>query len=274
MHNKPLKPKKGNSIIYIILIILVIIVMATLKRCASNVDESNGNDNPSQETINIAIEYSPLSLYTYDDTLGGFAYDVMRLIGNHFNKNIKFHPIVTLKNTMDDLMAGKYDMVIAQYPETKEDKDKYLFSEALYIDSQVLIQLKDSEGKTAVNNQLELAGDTVVIIKDSPMLQRIENLSHEIGDTIHVIVDENYGPEQLFLRVATGEVKYAVINKSIATQMAKKYPNVDCSTKISFSQFQSVILKKDEKALCDSLNNWIKEIKGTPQFKKLQSRYF
>ena len=46
MHNKPLKPKKGNYIIYIILIILVIIVMATLKRCASNVDERNGNDNP------------------------------------------------------------------------------------------------------------------------------------------------------------------------------------------------------------------------------------
>ena len=270
---KPLKTKKGNYIIYLLLIAIVIMAMAALKRCASTT-KGYDNDNLSNVTINVAIEYSPLSLYTYNDTLGGFCYDVMRLIESRFGKNMKFHPIVTLKNTMDDLLDGKYDMVIAQFPETKEDKDKYLFSEALYIDNQVLIQLKKENDKIVINNQLELAGDTVVVVKGSPMIQRIESLSQEIGDTIHIVEDENYGPEQLFLRVATGEVKYAVINKSIATQMAKRYPEVDCGTKISFSQFQSVILRKDETALCDSLNNWITGIKNTRQFKELQSRYF
>ncbi len=273
MH-KPFNTKKGNYIIYLLLIAIVIMAMAALKHCSSTNTGYGSDDKTSNESINVAIEYSPLSLYTYDDTLGGFCYDAMRLIESRFGKNMKFHPIVTLKNTMEGLMDGKYDMVIAQFPETKEYKDKYLFSEELYIDSQVLIQLKDYKGNVSVNNQLELAGDTVVVVKGSPMIQRIKSLSQEIGDTIHIVEDENYGPEQLFLRVATGEVKYAVINKSIATQMAKKYPKVDCGTNISFSQFQSVILRKDKTAMCDSLNNWITEIKSTKQFKELQSRYF
>lgn len=265
--------KKGSFALYIILIIVIIAMMITLKHCNWTGGASHMSEN-NNDTIDIAIEYSPLSLYTYDDTLGGFSYDFMRLVETVSKHKFVFHPIVSLENTLDGIDKGKYDMAIAQYPATKENRNKYLFSEALYLDRQVLIQLKDSSNIVAIKSQLDLANDTVYVVKDSPMRSRLANLSHEIGDTIYVVEDNNYGPEQLFLLVATGEIKYAVINETIASELSERYPAVDYNTKISFTQFQPVILSQSDSILCDSLNGWIKRAKLLPQFKSLQSRYF
>lgn len=89
------------------------------------------------------------------------------------------------------------------------------------------------------------------IVKDSPMRERVEALSREIGDTIHIQTENSYGPEQLFLKVVTGEIDFAVINSHIAHQLAKKYADkVDVSRDISFSQLQSWVLKKGNTDLC------------------------
>ena len=265
------KLKKGNIALYIILIAIVIVAMASLKRCIA-VNETA--TTPSDGTINVAIEYSPLSLYTYDDTLGGFCYDFMRLVENVSKRKFVFHPIVTLENTLSDLDNGKYDMVVAQFPATKENKIRFLLSDALHLDKQVLIQRKNDSGGIDVKSQLDLADETVFIVKGSPMYSRLENLSREIGDTIHIAEDAIYGPEQLFLRTATGEIKYAVINETIAAELSEHYPNVDYSVEISFSQFQPVILRANDSIMCDSLNCWIKKVKLSKAYKSLQSRYF
>lgn len=265
-----MKPKTGNIIVYIVLLFVVIIMMIFLKRGS----HENTDDKLIGNTINIAIEYSPLALYTYDDTLGGFCYDFMRMVEGVSHHKFKFHPIVSLERTLTELDNGMYDMVIAQFPTTKENKNKYLFSEALYIDQQVLVQQKDSLGEISIKSQLDLANDTVYIVKGSPMRSRLASLSREIGETIYVAEDVNYGPEQLFLRTATGEIKYSVINEKIAAMLSQRYPNIDYSTKISFSQFQPVIMRSTDTTLCDSLNLWIDIIKQSPEGKALQSRYF
>ena len=269
-HN--LTPKKGNIFIYLALIAIVIASMVALKHCTNNA--AKDTDIADTGNINIAIEYSPLSLYTYDDTLGGFCYDFLRLIEKRSNHKFTFHPVVTLESTLTGLGKGTYDMVVAQFPATKDNQNKYLFSEALYLDHQVLVQLKNNNGNVTAKSPLDLVHDTVYVVKGSPMRSRIENLSREIGDTIFVAEDANYGPEQLFLRVATGEIEYAVINQSIASSLATHYTNVDYATGISFTQFQPIILRKTDTTLCDSLNYWIEAEKNTPQFKSLQSRYF
>ena len=96
-----------------------------------------------------------------------------------------------------------------------------------------------------------------------------------LGSEIYIVVDETYGPEQLFLQVASGEIDYAVINESIATSLAQQYNGtVDVTTAISFTQFQSWVLSKKNTALCDSLNAWLKYVQQLPQFDKISSRYF
>jgi ABC-type amino acid transport substrate-binding protein len=120
----------------------------------------------------------------------------------------------------------------------------------------------------------DLAGKTLYIVSDAPTRLRIHNLSREIGDTIYIQEEKTYGAEQLIMMVATGEIDLAVCDKAIAQQMSKDYPQIDCNTDISFTQFQSWALRKDDSILLDSLNKWISEIQKEDKYKKLYNSYF
>lgn len=276
MLKKISQTKKWQVALYVALLAIVIVLMVLLRNCGNDeglvgahnrVVQSSGGD-----TIDVAIEYSPLSYYTYGDTLGGFNYEFLKLLGTTCGMHFKFHPIVSLQTGLDGLKRGTYDVMAAQFPVTRENKEHYLFTSALYLDNQVLVQRND-EG-IVIGSQLDLAGDTVNIVKGSPMRERIMSLSREIGDTIYVVQDSVYGPEQLFLMVSTGDIKYAVINESIARKLASTHPNVDVSQAISFTQFQSLTLDKGEIELCDKLNDAILKVKKMPHYNELLKKYF
>lgn len=263
--------KRGQMILYVVLLAAVVAFMVALSMCDKPVPDSD--EQPSGgDTLDIAIEYSPVTYYTYDDTLGGYNYDLLRIISDSVGCPMKFHPVVTLEKALSGLEDGRYDVVVAQYPMTAGDTSRFCFTQPIYIDQQVLVQRRGSQ---AIHSQLDLAGDTVWVVKGSPMLGRIASLSREIGDTIYVHVDDIYGPEQLMMMVAGGEIRYAVVNRSIARAMASRLPNLDRSVPISLSQFQSWIVSKDRKSLCDSLNRWHSQVKcDTATYLGLQRRYF
>lgn len=265
---------KPNMKVYIALLIVAVAAMVALYRCAGrggNVGHIAGSDG---DTIDVAIEYAPLSLYMYDDTLGGFNYDLLRLLEREEGLCVKMHPVVNLKESLEKLDNGVYDIVVAQVPATVEFKQRYLFSDSIYLDRQILVQLKDSVGNTKVKTQLDLAGKTLYAVGGSPAISRIHNLSRELGDTINVMPETRYGQEQLFLMVASGEIDYAVINYRIAESLSAQYPQVDISTDISFNQLQSWIMRKDDVVLCDSLNVWLRRIRKEPSYQETYSRYF
>lgn len=273
MNRKNLPVRNRQMWLYLVLLLIVVVSMNTLRHCprssSAPVFRHSGGD-----TLDVAIEYSPLSFYSYADTMGGFNYDVLRLLASRHGLKFKFHPVTSLSVALKGLKDKHFDIVAAQFPVTQENRKHYLFTEPLYIDRQVLVQRCDSARNHKIKSQLDIAGCTLHIVAGSPMKQRIEGLSREIGDSIGIVEDAEYGPEQLFLLVATGEIDFAVINENIAKHLAKNHPNVDVSTAISFSQFQALTLRKQSTALCDSLNQWIPEIKETAQYKKLHHRYF
>ncbi len=264
------KMKKGQPGVYIALLVVVITSMVLLSKCSKTASSSIAEE----KVLKVAIEYAPLSCYTYNDTIGGFSYDLLKLIAKHGGVKVDFTSVVTLNTSLSELRNGKYDIVVAEFPVTKESRDEYLFTDPIYLDREVLVQRKKQDGSRKINSQLDLAKDTVYVIKGAPMTQRLENLGREIGDTIYVKTEDVYGPEQLFIRVATGEVEYAVLNEKLSKQMGKKYPNVDITTGISFTQFQSWIVNKNNKELLDNLNKWLKEVKKTQEYEKLRQRYF
>lgn len=276
LHNNT-KAKNTPLIIYAILLIIAVVAMIALKRCGNvHFGSKAGFVQSGGDTLDIGIEYSPITYYTYNDTLGGFDYDLLRLISSQQQVPMKFHPIVTLEKALDGVQKGDFDLVAAQFPVTTQNKQQYLFTDPVYLDRQVLVQRKDPKnGKAHVKSQLDLADCTLHIVKGSPMKERIEGLSREIGGDIHIVVDDVYGPEQLFLQVVTGEIDYAVMNEAIATSLAKNYSKkVDVSTAISFSQFQSWVLNRHSTELCDKFNAWLQQVKESAPYSKLTSRYF
>lgn len=274
MKKNPHSARNKQLLLYGLLLVVVGAAMAALNHCSrsqvaamrSPLHHSGG------DTIDVAIEYSPATYYTYADTIGGYSHDLLEQVSQLAQRPIKFWPIVTLSTALEALQQGQCDIVVAQYPLTADARDDYAFTRPVHIDKQVLV---GRAGPEMARSQLDLAGDTVWIVKGSPMRDRIASLSREIGDTIHVAVDEVYGPEQLVLRVASGEIKYAVVNGAIAHEMAQRVPGLDVSLDISLSQFQSWIVKHDNLSLRDSLDSWISVLQAdTAAYNGLQRRYY
>lgn len=261
------KAPRGGIILS--LAIMAVGILVTVRGCSSPVGR-NGYEyvRGSGDTINIAIDYSPMSLYRYGDTLGGFNYTMMKEMAAMYGDKIKFYPMSSITDALADLDNGKYDIVVSDLPVTALQKEKYRFTEPVYLDKQVLIS-RDTTLRTA----LDLAGKNIWVVAGSPAEERMENLAREIGDTIILHKDGEHNAEQLFMLTATGDVKAAVINEDIAAKLAREHPEVQITTPVSFNQFESWVVNKDRKALADTLDARIKRFKTTPQYEALVRRY-
>lgn len=272
---KQLKPKATyRMVLYIALLLCAIVAMWMLGRCSSSRTASERVYEKSDgDTIDVAIELSPMSIYTYADTLGGFNYDLARAVGESSNLNLRFHPIVSIEKAIEGLDNGTFDIVVADLPLTVEYQEKYACSEPVYLDKQVLVQRRDSAGNVEVSHQLDLAGKTVWVVANTPVASRLRNLAAEIGDTIYVHEQKEYNSEQLFILTAIGDVKLSVVNEKVASAMKDNYPDVDLSTDVSFTQFQTWLMRKNDSLLVKPVNEGLLKIKATKDYENLIRRY-
>ncbi len=262
--------------LYLALLLFAVLAMVSIRTCSSSSKSWRGylSEHSDGDTIDVAIEYSPLSLYRYADTLGGFNYDILRSIMTENRVRFKFHPMVSLSRGLEGLEDGTFDVIVADMPMSADFMENFVYTEPVYLDRQVLVQLRDSTGRKPIESQLDLAGKEVWVPANSPIGSRIRNLASEIGDTIIVMQDDEYGSEQLFLLTATGEIGLSVVNERVAKALVKDYPNVDIGTDVSFTQFQSWLMRKDDGAMTDSINSMIVRFKNSDVYKSLVKRYF
>lgn len=264
----------GRLSLYLGLLLAAFITMWLIRTCCIPSPFSKAGTKPSGgDTLDVAIDYGPMSLFTYDDTLGGFNYDMIRGMATANGLKVKFHPVTTPGSSIEGLENGLYDIVVSDIAATAEASENVVFTEPVYLDKQVLVQKKDSLGNAEVSSQLDLAGREVWVTSGSPSAMRLRNLSAEIGDTILVKEDPDYGSEQLVMMVAVGDIPLAVVNEKTALRLAGEYPGIDVSTAISFTQFQTWALRKKEMELTDSVNSMIKRYKQTDGYKDLLRRY-
>lgn len=267
---------KGNGRIGLLVLLLAggLALMWSLRQCSSapaKIDSKSAKSGG--DTIDVAIEYSPMSLYIYADTLGGLNYDALRIIASHLNLTVKIHPLSSVEQALEGLDNGMFDIVVADIPATLGHGEDYRFSEPVYLDRQVLVQRIDSMGTAEITTPLDLANRHVWVASGSPAIERLRNLSEEIGDTIFIEQEAQYGSEQIFLLVASGQIPLAVVNEGIALSLAKKYSTVDVSQSVSFTQFQSWAMRKDNDSLAVAIDSAIAGFKNSTEYRNLLNRY-
>lgn len=258
------KPRKGQLIALVALLVLVLGMMVMMMKCSHSAGQrvnpfSSGFTPAGGDTLNVAIELNPSVYRVNGDTIVGRDYAILQAISQEKGIPIKYHPFVPLDMALQALDSGIVDVVVTSRPSNSSIKDRYLMTDPVYIDRQILVQRADSASKV-ISSQVDLGGDTVWLPPHASFRSRLENLSAEIGDTIIIKSSPDYSAEALFILVATGKIKYAVINEDIARELLPEFDNVDISVPLSFSQFQSWALRKDATALCDSLNLWLKAL--------------
>lgn len=264
-HSKFLIPRR---VLVIALAILAVGIIVSIRHIHSSGRAGYEYQPGRGDTINVAIAYSPMSLYRYADTLGGFNYEMLREMGRMYGDKLKFYPVTSVSKSLDELSDGMYDILVADIPVTASLKERFRLSVPVYTDRMVLVS-RD----TTINSTLELAGRQVWVVSGAPSVERLQNLSREIGDSIHIRDSHTYSAEQLVMLVAAGEIPRAVVNRAVAERLMAEYPDLKISTHISFSQFQSWIMNKKRIRLADTIDSQIERFKLTPEYQALIEKF-
>lgn len=264
--------QKPRLWVLIALLAVTICAMFFIKECSHKVPQAifQGGAYPPKakgDTLDVAIEISPLVYSLAGDTATGLDYNIMRLIEQKYNQPVKFHPYAPLQWALKGLENGNFDVLIGSLPSTVQLKTAVPLTIPIYIDRQILIQnVPDSLTITAPE---QLAGLEVWISKGSPVAERIHNLSAEIGDTIIIRGDEVLTPEHLIMMVGAGKIPRAVVPQGAMKNLQSVYPSINSTVPISFSQFQAWAVTPKKPDLLNALNKRIEEIKTTPQYNLL-----
>lgn len=269
----PIRPKYGQTALYLALLIMVFIAMSMTRRCSSSAPlPALLQGNSKGDTVDVAILYGPTSYYLYGDSLGGINYDMLRLFGKESGTPVKFWPVVNLHDALNRLENGTYSM-LASLPSDNSVKRRFLTTNSVFLDRLVLIQLADTNGTVPINSALGLAGDTVHIPLDSPAASRLSNLSDEIGDTIFIRMEKEMSEEYLCMMVSTGKMRLAVVNEKTAVRMQREYPYLSYDNPVSFTQFQVWLMNKSDTALLHKTDRWLENFQQTERYKNIINKY-
>ncbi|MDR2388937.1 MAG: transporter substrate-binding domain-containing protein [Tannerellaceae bacterium] len=264
-------------VLYAVLLFLAARIMYLLRQpLAPHLTPRDYAEIKEEGILRIITEYSPSGYFISGDTTEGFQYELSRAIAEISGLEVHVLLEMSLMESFKALENNKCDIVAQNIPLTSEIKDHYLFTEPIVLNKQILVQrtAHANGGIEPLRNHLDLAGKTIHVPKDSPALHRLKHLEHEIGDSVYVIEDETCSAEQLIIKVAKGEIDYAVCDRLIAVTLKDKLPEIDLNTDISFTQQQAWVLRKNSPVLADSLNQWIGKARESGLFDEIYKRYY
>lgn len=257
-----MKSKKTLSL-YLGLLALVLLLMATLRILNRREPMETGpRDYPEikeEHVLRIAIEYNSNSYHVSGDTLAGEDYDLCKLIEKKSGLKVEIYPEMNLNNSLDGLKERRIDVVARNIPITSVGKEEFRFTNPINRSRLVLVQrtMEANGGKEPIRNQLDLGGKNIYIQQGSAARLRIENLSVEMADSIFIKEEPLYGEEQLIIKVAKGEIDYAICEEKIAQKLVKLYPEIDILTAVGFTQLRGWAVRPESTILLDSLNAWL-----------------
>ena len=103
--------------------------------------------------LRLVTEYNQSGYYVAGDTIEGFQYELSQAIAQLSGLEIQIFLEMSLAESFDMLEENNCDAVARNIPITSEIKEKYLFTEPIVLDKQVLIQRTE-----AANNGLKHHG--------------------------------------------------------------------------------------------------------------------
>ncbi|MDE6831333.1 MAG: transporter substrate-binding domain-containing protein [Muribaculaceae bacterium] len=274
---KQLKPITGRLFYYTFLLGGAVLLMFFIRWCSQPGSDPYPRSyvRPGGDTLNIAIEFSPMGVYAADDSLSGFYYDLLNELSKKHNRPIHITGFSRADDMLSLLSDGTLDIVIADIPLTADMKSQYGYTRPLLINRQVLVQLRDTTTNTIpYPTHLSLIGKTVYLPVNSPFKTRLQNLAKEMGGEINIKEHSEYGAEQLIISVALGETPNAVVNSRLAKILQRDYPLLDASIELSLNQFQSWLFNPKDTLLRDSIDAWLDDFKASKKYQVLTEKYF
>lgn len=220
------------------------------------------------DTIRIGTEgtYAPFSFHDASNKLVGFDVDIGRAIAKQLGVKAEF-----VEGKWDGLIAGlnvgRYDAVINQVGITPERQAKYDFSDP-YISSEAVLIVR--EDNTSIKTFDDIKGKRSA----NTLTSNFGKLAAQHGAEVVPV----QGFNDAISLLTSGRVD-ATINDYLSyldfkkQQPAAKVKVVAHDSSAEFSN-SGVLLRKDQPALREAVNQAIKAIKADGTYKEISVRYF
>ncbi len=251
------------------------------------VEDSVSVDLPEireRDTLRAITTYSSTSYFVYRGQPMGFEFELLQRLADNLGVNLKIVVADNIDNLFEMLHEGKGDVIAHDLTITKRRTREVAFTEQIMTTHQVLVQRKPKNWRkmklheinaALIRNPVDLIGKKVYVRRNSSYYSRLLNLSDEIGGDIEIVAaDGDETTEQLIKKVAEGKIDYTVADENIAFINKTYYPNLDVKTRISLPQRIAWAMRKSSPELLDAVNQWLEEMKQTPDYYTIYNKYF
>ena len=238
----------------------------------------------SRGYLTALIDNSSTGLFIYRGQTMGYEYELLKMFADSMGLELKIIIETDLKKSFKSLNKGNGDVLAYNLTVTKERQKQIAFTEYHNLVRQVLVQRKPDNWramklheieKLMIRNPVELIGKEILVRYGSSYAERLKNLSEEIGGDIMVKLDSpKVETESIISKVAKGEIPFTVADEDVALVNSTYYPNLDVQTGISLPQQIAWGIRKQSPVLLVKLNNWIKNMKKTPEYYVIYNKYF
>jgi len=226
----------------------------------------------------VGVSTNSTDYFVYRGKPMGFQYEILQNFTEKHNLKLKIIVENDLIKSTDYLKNRDIDIIAQSLTITPERKEIFEFTEPIAQTRQVLVQRKrpinENDSADFVSNQLELQGKTIHIQKGGAAYDRLRNIENEIAGKIKIIENDTLEMEELIRLVANGDIDYTVCDENVAIINKTYFKILDSSIPVSFPQNLAWAVRKESKALKDSINEWLIEYKETAEYKYLYHKYF
>ncbi len=229
----------------------------SLLSCRQSSHSRESDDKSLPDTLVVGTLYSPTSYFLYKGDYMGYNYDLITRFARDKHLAVRFDVVRSVAALMNKLDSAKIDIIAYNIPITAEYNELIQHCGVENITRQVLVQpLKD--GKQTITDITQLVGKEVYVEKGSKYESRLKNIDNELGGgiRIHTIARDTIMSEDLIEMVANGSIPLTIVDSDIAQLDHTYYSNIDINLEVSFPQRSSWAVRKSEKWLADSIDQW------------------
>jgi membrane-bound lytic murein transglycosylase F len=260
----------------------------------------------ARDTLVVAAPYNSTTYFVYRGLPLGYEYELLKKFAAEKSLTLRWVVVQDRDSLFAMLRDGRADVVAARLIPTPADSGRAAFTRALYRAEPVLVQRRGTPQEAAaalphpvdtmlkpgpaerapapggdalkvrarlVQRPAELAGRRVTVPEGSPHAHTLLELEDEISGDINV-VEVEASSEALIREVAKGNVAYTVAQGNLAELHGGVFRNLEIRPVVGEAQKVTWAVRRDARALLDTLNAWIGDEKTGPTFEQLYRKYF
>lgn len=237
--------------------------------CGSSSAPATLEDIVRSGEITVITRNTPHCYYLYSGHPVGFEYDLSKAFADYLGVKLNVKIVKTDKELVRALKRRKGAFIASGLP-LPENLRSVRFSDA-YMDIRPHIVIhRNNEDVHWIE---DLTGKTVHVIKGSSEQTRLEK-HREQGLNISIIAHAELPAEELFRRVADGEIEVMVANDNSAYLNRLYYPDIFIAGPVASKQDLSWAVNADAKKLLKTMNSFFKVIKKNGTYADIYQRYY